>query len=147
MGPSKRSKLDKCVILHPKKRSPRCQNKRSRHLRCEHLTYSMVHSSMEKIRSYAKNICCFCDGRILRIARTYTQTESESEFTTGGFTANQFVLEPSPLRLTTSVFFSAEHLRFESLRNISDERMTHSLVIALGPRQRSHSRVRVQWES
>jgi hypothetical protein len=49
-------------------------------------------------------------------------------------TANQFVLEPSPLRLTTGVFFlSTEPLRSQSLCIIlSDERMSVPLKNMLG---------------
>jgi hypothetical protein len=53
------------------------------------------------------------------------------------FTANQFVLATSPLSLTTSIFFSIEHI-------LSDERMGLSFPTAVGPRQRSHSQVRVK---
>jgi hypothetical protein len=53
-------------------------------------------------------------------------------------------LAPSPLRPTTSIFFSAEHLRLYSLCNIlSHERMGLSFTIAAGPRQRSHSQAQV----
>jgi hypothetical protein len=55
-----------------------------------------------------------------------------------GFTANQFVLAPSPLRPTTNIFST------EPLCNIfSDERMGVLFTIAGGSRQRSHCRVRV----
>jgi hypothetical protein len=48
------------------------------------------------------------------------------------FTANQFVLAPSPLRITIR-FFSTEHLRSQSLCNIfSDEKMGLSLMNMLG---------------
>jgi hypothetical protein len=41
-------------------------------------------------------------------------------------------------------YFTIEHLRLVSLCNIlSDERMGLSLTIAAGPRQRSHSQIRV----
>jgi hypothetical protein len=61
----------------------------------------------------------------------------------GRFTANQFVLATSALRPTTSIF-STEQLRLQSFRNIhSYERMGLSFTIAAGPRQRSHSQVRV----
>jgi hypothetical protein len=60
------------------------------------------------------------------------------------FTANQFVLATSPLRLTTINFFSTEPLRSLSLRNIhSEERTGLSFKIVAGPRQRNHSQVRV----
>jgi hypothetical protein len=60
---------------------------------------------------------------------------SESELLYGWlFTANQFVLAPSPVKNTT-IFFSTETLRSESLCNIlSDERMGLSFSIAAGPR-------------
>jgi hypothetical protein len=38
------------------------------------------------------------------------------------FAANQFILATNPLRLTTSIFFSTEHLRLKSLCNIISER-------------------------
>jgi hypothetical protein len=66
------------------------------------------------------------------------------------FIANQFVLAPSPLRLTARILFfsSIEHLRSYSLYNIlSDERMGLSFTITAGPRQRIRSRVRVYWDS
>jgi hypothetical protein len=57
-------------------------------------------------------------------------------------------LQPSPLRPTTSIFFSTEHLRLLSLWNIlSKTRMGLSFTIAAGPHQRSHSRVRVPLDS
>jgi hypothetical protein len=59
------------------------------------------------------------------------------------FTANQFVLAASPLRITTRLF-STEHLRSLSLCYIhSDERMGLSFTISACPHQRSHSQVRV----
>jgi hypothetical protein len=64
------------------------------------------------------------------------------------FTANQFVLAPSPLTLTAINFLSTEPLQSHSLCNIlSDERMGLSFTIAAGPRQRCHSRVRVPRDS
>jgi hypothetical protein len=45
-------------------------------------------------------------------------------------------------------YFPTEHLPLESLCNIlSDERMGLSFTIAAGPRQRSHSQIRVPWDS
>jgi hypothetical protein len=54
-----------------------------------------------------------------------------------------------PLRPTINIFyFPTEHLRLLSLCNIlSDERMGLSFTIAIGPRQRSHSQVRVLRDS
>jgi hypothetical protein len=77
-----------------------------------------------------------------------TQSESESELLYDWrFTANQFVLAPSPLRITDRIS-SNEHLRSYSLYNIlPDERMDLSFTISTGPRQRIHSRVRVPWDS
>jgi hypothetical protein len=63
------------------------------------------------------------------------------------FTANQFFSDPSPLRLTTSIFLT-EHFQLQSLCNIlSDERMGPWFTIVAGPRQRSHSLVRVPQDS
>jgi hypothetical protein len=68
---------------------------------------------------------------------TQSQSDSESELLYGWrFTANQFVLKPSRLRLTGRIFFSIEHPLSYSLCNIlSDERMSLSFIIAAGPRQ------------
>jgi hypothetical protein len=78
-----------------------------------------------------------------------SESESESELLYDWwFTANQFVLATSPLRLTTSESFSTEHLLSWSLYNIlSDERMGLSITIAAGVRQRGHSQVRVPRDS
>jgi hypothetical protein len=47
-----------------------------------------------------------------RLTFDWLSSESESEILYDWrFTANQFVLATSPLRLTTSIFFSTEHLR------------------------------------
>jgi hypothetical protein len=63
-------------------------------------------------------------------------------------TANQFVLATSPLRITTNIFFSTEHLRSYSLCSIlSEERMGLSFTIAASPRQSRHSQVRVSRDS
>jgi hypothetical protein len=71
---------------------------------------------------------------------TVGRSESKSELLYDSrFTANQFVLATSPLRLTTSNFiFPTEHL--QSLCNILfDKRMGVLFTIAAGYRQRSHS--------
>jgi hypothetical protein len=63
------------------------------------------------------------------------------------FTDNQFVLVPSPLRPTTSIF-STESFRLQSLCYIlSSERLSLSFTIATGPRKSSNSRVRVPRDS
>jgi hypothetical protein len=60
------------------------------------------------------------------------------------FTAKQFVLATSPLGLMASDFFSTEHFRSWALCNIlCDERNGLSFTIDAGPRQRSHSQIRV----
>jgi hypothetical protein len=60
------------------------------------------------------------------------------------FTANQFILAPSPLRPTTGILFPTEHLGLQFLCNIlSDERMGLTFTISDGSLQRSHSWVRV----
>jgi hypothetical protein len=76
-------------------------------------------------------------------------SESESELLYDWrFTANQFVLATSPLRLMATNFFSTEPLPSQSSCNIlSDERMGLSFIIAACPRQRSHSRVRIPLDS
>jgi hypothetical protein len=83
------------------------------------------------------------------VFRNGASSESESELLYyWRFIANQLVLTPSALRLTTSNSFSIELLRLWSLCNmLSDERMGLSFTIAAGPRQRSHPRVRVQRDS
>jgi hypothetical protein len=74
-----------------------------------------------------------------------SESESESELLYDWlFTANQFVLVPSPLRLTARIFFSIQHLRSQFLYNIlSDGRIGLSFTFAAGPRQHIHSRIRV----
>jgi hypothetical protein len=59
------------------------------------------------------------------------------------FTVNYFVLVTSPLRFTTSSFF----FNWALAVIVSDERMGLSFTIAAGPRQRSHSQVRVPRDS
>jgi hypothetical protein len=57
-------------------------------------------------------------------------------------------LGAKPLENHGQYFFSTEHLRLQSLCNIrSDERMRLSFTIAAGPRQCSHSRIRVPRDS
>jgi hypothetical protein len=64
------------------------------------------------------------------------------------FTANQFILAPSPLRITTSNFFLTEPLRSQFLCNVlSGKRMGLSFTTAAGRRQCSHSRIRVPRDS
>jgi hypothetical protein len=56
-------------------------------------------------------------------------------------------LGAEPLETHGQCFLSIEHLRSQSLHNVfSDERMGLSFIIATGPRQRIHSRVRVPWD-
>jgi hypothetical protein len=63
---------------------------------------------------------------------SWFESESESELLYNWlFTTNQFVLAPSPLRLTI-IIFPAEHLRLYSLCNIlSDDRMGFLLQLLL----------------
>jgi hypothetical protein len=53
-------------------------------------------------------------GGVIRITLDLLKTESESEsklLYDWWFTAHQFVLAPSPIKLTARIFFSIEHLR------------------------------------
>jgi hypothetical protein len=68
------------------------------------------------------------------------------------FTANQFVLAPSPLRLAARTFFSElntcgfspyTRITFSPTRGW----VCHICTIAAGPSQRNHSRVRLPWDS
>jgi hypothetical protein len=72
---------------------------------------------------------------------------SQSYFTTGGLPpiSSSWLQAPWDSR---PVFFSAEHLLSQCLCNIlSDEWMGLSFTTAAGPRQRSHSQVRVPRDS
>jgi hypothetical protein len=71
-------------------------------------------------------------------------TQSQELLYDWQFSANQFILAPSPLRLMAKSFFfpPTEHLQSESLCNIlSDKRMGPSFTFVAGPHQRSHSQV------
>jgi hypothetical protein len=77
------------------------------------------------------------------------QPKSESELLYDWrFTANQFVLATSPLRLTTSNFiFRLNACGYSLYVTSSLTRMGLSFTIAAGPRRRSHSHVRVPRKS
>jgi hypothetical protein len=76
-------------------------------------------------------------------------SESESELLYDWrFTANQFVLAPSPLRLTARIFFlQLNTCGHGPYLTSSLTRGWLSLTIAAGPRQGIHCRVRVPWDS
>jgi hypothetical protein len=64
------------------------------------------------------------------------------------FTANQFVLATSPLRITIRDFFSTGYwLSYSSFNILSDKKMGPYFTISAGPRQRSFSQVRVSRDS
>jgi hypothetical protein len=76
------------------------------------------------------NDCYIC----VRFNPLKSKSESESEWLYDWrFTANQFVLAPSPLRFTTRDFFATEPLRLYSICNIlSDKKMGLSVMNMLG---------------
>jgi hypothetical protein len=75
-----------------------------------------------------------------------SESESESEsLYDWRLTANQFILASSPLRPTTSIFSTYSYSPI--VTSVSDERMGPSFTIAVGPRQRSHSRAWVPRDS
>jgi hypothetical protein len=64
------------------------------------------------------------------------------------FTASQFSWRQAPCDRRQEIYFPTEHLRLYSLCNIlSDEGMGLSFTIAAGPRQLSHSWVRIPRDS
>jgi hypothetical protein len=91
------------------------------------------------------------DRRLQRLAQFFWQlseSESESELLYGWrFTANQFVLATSPLRLTTCNFFFSWTLAVIVLCNILSEERMSVVYNCAGPRQRSHSQIRVGLET
>jgi hypothetical protein len=75
-------------------------------------------------------------------------SQSQSYFTTGGLPPISSSWRRAPWNSRPDFFFSIEHLRPQSLYNIlSEERMGLSFIIAAGPHQSIHSRVRVPWDS
>jgi hypothetical protein len=77
-----------------------------------------------------------------------SQGQSQSYFTTGGLQPITSSWWQAPWDSQPLIFSLTEHLRLLSLCKIlSDERMGLSCTIAAGPRQRSHSRVRVPRDS
>jgi hypothetical protein len=83
------------------------------------------------------------------LRRMTNELESKSELLyCWRFSANQFLLAPIPWDPRPAIFFSTGRLRAQFLCNIlSDQRMSLLFIISVGPRQRSHSQVRVQRDS
>jgi hypothetical protein len=78
---------------------------------------------------------------------TTSQTQGQSYFTAGGLPPISWSWRQASW-YSRPVFFSTELLRLQSSCNfLSDEMMGLSFTIAAGPHQRSHSRVRVLWDS
>jgi hypothetical protein len=94
-------------------------------------------------------LCCNCQLKRLSqfCWQQLTRCQSQSYFATGGLPPICSSWRQSPWD-SRPVFFLTEHLRSQSLCNIlSNESLDLSFTIAAGPRQRSHSQVRVPRDS